>query len=213
MKHPCLSYARASSNSPLFLLFFDDWGVGGIEPLTLRLSYMLNATKAIVILAMISLFSYIFLQQSFCFRLIYYTGSWLQAIVSFITMQLQLCSVFFTFSLGTKTHYFGRTILHGGAKVCLLCYIFCSKRPYSILKTLLLYSIMQLEGDLWFAISNSLKITDCTPAAILLKGLCHSFPFHMRVFMSYLNSADYVNYSFFKLWAVLSAPSLFYICV
>lgn len=87
---------------------------------------MLNATKAIVILAMISLFSYIFLQQSFCFRLIYYTGSWLQAIVSFITMQLQLCSVFFTFSLGTKTHYFGRTILHGGAKVCLLCYIFCS---------------------------------------------------------------------------------------
>ncbi|MCH98110.1 callose synthase 10-like, partial [Trifolium medium] len=31
-------------------------------------------------------------------------------------MQLQLCSVFFTFSLGTKTHYFGRTVLHGGAK-------------------------------------------------------------------------------------------------
>lgn len=40
----------------------------------------------------------------------------LQAVFSFITMQLQLCSVFFTFSLGTKTHYFGRTILHGGAK-------------------------------------------------------------------------------------------------
>lgn len=40
----------------------------------------------------------------------------LKAIVSFITMQLQLCSVFFTFSLGTRTHYFGRTILHGGAK-------------------------------------------------------------------------------------------------
>ncbi|PKA65497.1 Callose synthase 4 [Apostasia shenzhenica] len=33
-----------------------------------------------------------------------------------IIMQLQLCSVFFTFSLGTKSHYFGRTILHGGAK-------------------------------------------------------------------------------------------------
>jgi hypothetical protein len=32
-------------------------------------------------------------------------------------MQLQLSSVFFTFSLGTRTHYFGRTILHGGAKV------------------------------------------------------------------------------------------------
>ncbi|KAL2242955.1 UNVERIFIED_CONTAM: Callose synthase 10 [Sesamum indicum] len=40
----------------------------------------------------------------------------LQAVFSFITMQLQLCSVFFTFSLGTRTHYFGRTILHGGAK-------------------------------------------------------------------------------------------------
>uniref|UniRef100_A0A453J6K3 Glycosyl transferase 48 domain-containing protein n=1 Tax=Aegilops tauschii subsp. strangulata TaxID=200361 RepID=A0A453J6K3_AEGTS len=38
------------------------------------------------------------------------------AFVSFITMQFQLCSVFFTFSLGTRTHYFGRTILHGGAK-------------------------------------------------------------------------------------------------
>ncbi|KAH6781938.1 glucan synthase-like 8 [Perilla frutescens var. hirtella] len=40
----------------------------------------------------------------------------LQAVFSFITMQFQLCSVFFTFSLGTRTHYFGRTILHGGAK-------------------------------------------------------------------------------------------------
>nr|KJB21395.1 hypothetical protein B456_004G018200 [Gossypium raimondii] len=40
----------------------------------------------------------------------------LRAIVSFITMQLQLCTVFFTFSLGTRTHYFGRTILHGGAR-------------------------------------------------------------------------------------------------
>ncbi|CAK9146928.1 unnamed protein product [Ilex paraguariensis] len=33
-----------------------------------------------------------------------------------IIMQLQLSAVFFTFSLGTKLHYFGRTILHGGAK-------------------------------------------------------------------------------------------------
>ncbi|KAL4572712.1 hypothetical protein LXL04_019494 [Taraxacum kok-saghyz] len=33
-----------------------------------------------------------------------------------IIMQLQLAAVFFTFSLGTKLHYFGRTILHGGAK-------------------------------------------------------------------------------------------------
>eukprot|EP00250_Pteridium_aquilinum_P002231 c12424_g1_i2 orf=454-5787(+) len=34
----------------------------------------------------------------------------------FLTMQLQLSSVFFTFSLGTRAHFFGRTILHGGAK-------------------------------------------------------------------------------------------------
>ncbi|GKU94176.1 hypothetical protein SLEP1_g7703 [Rubroshorea leprosula] len=40
----------------------------------------------------------------------------LKAVVGFVTMQLQLCTVFFTFSLGTKTHYFGRTILHGGAR-------------------------------------------------------------------------------------------------
>ncbi|XAR62352.1 1,3-beta-glucan synthase [Bertholletia excelsa] len=33
-----------------------------------------------------------------------------------ILMVLQLANVFFTFSLGTKAHYFGRTILHGGAK-------------------------------------------------------------------------------------------------
>ncbi|XP_022879526.1 callose synthase 5-like [Olea europaea var. sylvestris] len=38
------------------------------------------------------------------------------AISDLIIMQLQLASVFFTFSLGTKLHYFGRTILHGGAK-------------------------------------------------------------------------------------------------
>lgn len=31
-------------------------------------------------------------------------------------MQLQLAAVFFTFSLGTKMHYYARTILHGGAK-------------------------------------------------------------------------------------------------
>ncbi|KAJ7532009.1 hypothetical protein O6H91_14G068400 [Diphasiastrum complanatum] len=40
----------------------------------------------------------------------------LKAVMNFITMQLQLASVFFTFSLGTRTHYFGRTLLHGGAK-------------------------------------------------------------------------------------------------
>lgn len=50
----------------------------------------------------------------------------MQAVFSFITMQLQLCSVFFTFSLGTRTHYFGRTILHGGAKVC-IPFLSCEK--------------------------------------------------------------------------------------
>ncbi|XP_022947858.1 callose synthase 5 [Cucurbita moschata] len=38
------------------------------------------------------------------------------AIGDLIIMQLQLASVFFTFSLGTKVHYYGRTVLHGGAK-------------------------------------------------------------------------------------------------
>nr|POF25394.1 callose synthase 1 [Quercus suber] len=38
------------------------------------------------------------------------------ALTDFILMQLQLASVFFTFSLGTKTHYYGRTLLHGGAQ-------------------------------------------------------------------------------------------------
>jgi callose synthase len=51
----------------------------------------------------------------------HYSFEPLQAIFSFITMQLQFCSVFFTFSLGTRTHYFGRTILHGGAKVQTSC--------------------------------------------------------------------------------------------
>ncbi|CAA0825289.1 Callose synthase 11 [Striga hermonthica] len=40
----------------------------------------------------------------------------LPAIWDFITMQLQLASFFYTFSMGTRSHYFGRTILHGGAK-------------------------------------------------------------------------------------------------
>ncbi|OVA03950.1 Glycosyl transferase [Macleaya cordata] len=40
----------------------------------------------------------------------------LTALKDFILMQLQLAAVFFTFSLGIKSHYYGRTILHGGAK-------------------------------------------------------------------------------------------------
>ncbi|KAF6151838.1 hypothetical protein GIB67_010412 [Kingdonia uniflora] len=38
------------------------------------------------------------------------------ALSDFVLMQLQLAPVFFTFSLGTKTHYYGRTLLHGGAE-------------------------------------------------------------------------------------------------
>ncbi|KAF3326591.1 callose synthase 12-like protein [Carex littledalei] len=40
----------------------------------------------------------------------------LNAIWDFIKMQLQLASMFYSFSMGTKAHYYGRTILHGGAK-------------------------------------------------------------------------------------------------
>lgn len=40
----------------------------------------------------------------------------LNALKDFVLMQLQLAAVFFTFSFGTKAHYYGRTILHGGAK-------------------------------------------------------------------------------------------------
>ncbi|XP_031390860.1 callose synthase 12-like [Punica granatum] len=40
----------------------------------------------------------------------------LQAIWDFLSMQLQLSSVFYTFSMGTRAHFFGRTVLHGGAK-------------------------------------------------------------------------------------------------
>ncbi|KAL3630114.1 Callose synthase 5 [Castilleja foliolosa] len=43
-------------------------------------------------------------------------GGFRTAAGDFIIMQLQLAAVFFTFSLGTKLHYFGRTVLHGGAK-------------------------------------------------------------------------------------------------
>ncbi|KAL6645417.1 hypothetical protein ACP70R_017025 [Stipagrostis hirtigluma subsp. patula] len=39
-----------------------------------------------------------------------------KALSEFIMMNLQLAAVFFTFSLGTKTHYYGRMLLHGGAQ-------------------------------------------------------------------------------------------------
>lgn len=38
------------------------------------------------------------------------------ALGDFIIMQLQLASVFFTFHLGTKSHFYGRTLLHGSSK-------------------------------------------------------------------------------------------------
>ncbi|KAF8090827.1 hypothetical protein N665_0465s0008 [Sinapis alba] len=38
------------------------------------------------------------------------------ALFDFVVMQLQLAPVFFTFQLGTKAHYYCKTLLHGGAK-------------------------------------------------------------------------------------------------
>ncbi|XP_017974639.1 PREDICTED: callose synthase 12 [Theobroma cacao] len=40
----------------------------------------------------------------------------LGAVWELLMMQLQLSIVFYTFSMGTRAHFFGRTILHGGAK-------------------------------------------------------------------------------------------------
>ncbi|KAL5221287.1 hypothetical protein ABZP36_026000 [Zizania latifolia] len=40
----------------------------------------------------------------------------LPAVWDFFTMQMMFSSMFYTFSMGTKSHYYGRTILHGGAK-------------------------------------------------------------------------------------------------
>ncbi|KAK3446271.1 hypothetical protein EUGRSUZ_A02008 [Eucalyptus grandis] len=42
-------------------------------------------------------------------------GFW-TALSDFVIMQLQLASVFFTFQLGTKAHFYGRTLLHGGSR-------------------------------------------------------------------------------------------------
>lgn len=69
----------------------------------------------------------VILNQQFIIQLGFFTAlpmiventleeGFLPAIWDFFTMQLQLASIFYTFSLGTQTHYFGRTILHGGAK-------------------------------------------------------------------------------------------------
>ncbi|KAF7805933.1 callose synthase 12-like [Senna tora] len=46
----------------------------------------------------------------------YVEPGFVQAIWDFLLMQFQLSSVFYTFSMGTRSHFFGWTILHGGAK-------------------------------------------------------------------------------------------------
>ncbi|KAK8623704.1 hypothetical protein V6N13_065067 [Hibiscus sabdariffa] len=43
-------------------------------------------------------------------------NGFLEAIWEFLVVQLQLSTVFYTFSMGTRAHFFGRTILHGGTK-------------------------------------------------------------------------------------------------
>jgi len=73
-------------------------------------------------------------------QLVMTLGGRFQAIISFCTMQLQLASVFFTFSLGTRTHYFGRTILHGGAKVPDLCPL--------LLKCSLIYLLVFADSEM-----------------------------------------------------------------
>ena len=85
-------------------------------------------------------------------------------------MQLQLCSVFFTFSLGTRTHYFGRTILHGGAKVAKLFFICHWPNSSSILIAeyfLVVFSIGRQEEDSLCNILNLQKTIDFTLVAIL----------------------------------------------
>ncbi|CAN6285848.1 unnamed protein product [Urochloa humidicola] len=47
-----------------------------------------------------------------------------KALSEFVMMNLQLAAVFFTFSLGTKTHYYGRMLLHGGAQYRVLTWLF-----------------------------------------------------------------------------------------
>lgn len=89
-------------------------------------------------------------------------------------MQLQLCTVFFTFSLGTRTHYFGRTILHGGAKVGPSSHatqIFLFLCVNLIRKSFFCNSIMQLVGDLSLSTSSLQRIIGSTPAVISLRGI------------------------------------------
>lgn len=99
------------------------------------------------------------------------TWMMLQAIVSFITMQFQLCTVFFTFSLGTRTHYFGRAILHGGAKVYSYLSCFFDLFHHYNLTSSFSNSIMQPAGASWCNTSNLQRITGFIHAVILLKRI------------------------------------------
>ncbi|CAN6237754.1 unnamed protein product [Urochloa humidicola] len=47
-----------------------------------------------------------------------------KALSEFVMMNLQLAAMFFTFSLGTKTHYYVRMLLHGGAQYRVLTWLF-----------------------------------------------------------------------------------------
>uniref|UniRef100_A0A0E0K807 1,3-beta-glucan synthase n=1 Tax=Oryza punctata TaxID=4537 RepID=A0A0E0K807_ORYPU len=86
--------------------------IGVFTAIPMILGFILEFGVLTLYLPMLFLLSNIFCLEKCIFTFECVT----QAFVSFITMQFQLCSLFFTFSLGTRTHYFGRTILHGGAK-------------------------------------------------------------------------------------------------
>lgn len=91
----------------------------------------------------------------------------MQAVVSFITMQFQLCTVYFTFSLGTRTHYFGRTILHGGAKVwSYFLFLVCSIYWWQNERVVVLYRLDINWSKLWYV---------CTSWVVLKNLLSNSF--------------------------------------
>ncbi|RVW37918.1 Callose synthase 11 [Vitis vinifera] len=79
----------------------------------------------------------------------------LSAVYDFLTMQLQLASIFYTFSMGTRTHFFGRTILHGGAnhfvkavELGVILIVYASQSPMA--KNTLVYILMAISS--WFLV-------------------------------------------------------------
>lgn len=102
----------------------------------------------------------------------YKVRCYMQAVVSFTTMQFQLCSVFFTFSLGTRTHYFGRTILHGGARARTYAHLLYMIFSFLILIYFYFFFFklnsikLPAEASL-FSTSSLQKITGFTPVVIL----------------------------------------------